>query len=152
VQAYRKLLPPVDHLPEDRQRLWTYYRLFPSLMFDVYPDQIDFMQFIPVSATRCILRDGAYALPDADKPEKWRREMKAARYLNQRINREVNAEDKELIERVQDGMASTSFSRGPLGRNEICLRSFAQRMRSAIPISREIERPSRARLEAALAE
>lgn len=146
VQAYRKLLPRIDHLPEERQRMWTYYRLFPSLMFDIYPDQIDFMQFIPVNATTCILRDGAYALPDG------RREMKLARYLNQRINREVNAEDKGLIERVQDGMASPSFSRGPLGRNEISLRSFARRMRDTIPIAREIERPSRERLEAALAD
>ncbi|GAA0273961.1 aromatic ring-hydroxylating dioxygenase subunit alpha [Alteraurantiacibacter aestuarii] len=144
VQAYRDLLPDVDHLPEDRKRMWTYYRMFPALMFDVYPDQIDFMQFIPVDATTCILRDGAYALPDD------RREMHLTRYLNQRLNRDVNTEDKGLIERVQDGMGSSSFSVGPLGRNEICLRSFANRMRDTIPISREPQRPSRERLEAAL--
>ena len=144
VQAYRQLLPAADHLPPERQRLWTYYRLFPALMFDVYPDQIDFMQFIPLSATTCILRDGAYALPDD------RRAMKAARYLNQRLNRDVNAEDKVLIERVQEGMGTSRFSAGPLGRNEICLRGFAERMRATIPIARELERPSRARLEAEL--
>jgi len=144
VQAYRRLLPRVDHLPEDRQKLWTYYRLFPALMFDVYPDQIDFMQFLPVSATTCILRDGAYALPDD------RRAMRLARYLNQRLNRDVNSEDRDLIERVQAGMGSSSFTRGPLGRNELCLRSFAQRMRATIPIAQEIARPSRRRLEAAL--
>ncbi len=144
VQAYRQALPPVDHLPEERQKMWTYYRLFPGLMFDVYPDQIDFMQFIPLTATTCVLRDGAYALPDS------RREMKAARYLNQRINRDVNMEDKSLIERVQDGMGSSRFEQGPLGRNEICLRAFAQRMRATIPISAERERPSTARLQAAL--
>ena len=124
--------------------MWTYWRLWPSLMFDVYPDQIDFMQFIPIDATRCILRDGAYALPDD------RREMRLARYLNQRVNREVNAEDQGLIERVQAGMGSSSFSAGPLGRNEICLRDFAERMRETIPVARERERPSRERLEAAL--
>lgn len=144
VQAYRGALPPVDHLPEERQKVWTYYRLFPGLMFDVYPDQIDFMQFIPLTATTCILRDGAYALPDS------RREMKAARYLNRRINRDVNAEDKTLIERVQEGMGTSRFAQGPLGRNEICLRAFAQRMRATIPISAEVERPSRERLQAAL--
>ena len=144
VQAYRQLLPEVDHLPQERQRLWTYYRVWPALMFDVYPDQIDFMQFIPVDETTCILRDGAYALPDD------RREMRAARYLNQRLNRDVNAEDKVLIERVQEGMGSSSFSIGPLGRNEVCLRNFAERMRKTIPLSREPKRPSRERLEAAL--
>jgi len=146
VQAYRKLLPRVDHLPEERQKMWTYYRLWPSLMFDVYPDQIDFMQFIPVDATTCILRDGAYALPDG------RREMKLARYFNQRLNRDVNSEDKGLIERVQAGMGSSSFAAGPLGRNEMCLRNFAERMRETIPLSREPEKPSRELLEAALAE
>ncbi len=146
VELYRKLLPHVAHLPEERQKMWTYYRLFPGLMFDVYPDQIDFMQFIPLTPTSCILRDGAYALPDG------RRDMKLARYLNIRINRDVNREDKGLIERVQDGMASSSFSAGPLGRNEICLRNFAERMRREIPLAREREKPSRERLEAALAE
>jgi len=144
VRAYREVLPEVDHLPQDRQRLWTYYRLFPALMFDVYPDQIDFMQFIPLTPTTCLLRDGAYALPDG------RREMHAARYLNQRLNRDVNTEDKGLIERVQDGMGTSCFSVGPLGRNEICLRSFAERMRELIPLAREPHRPSPAALAAAL--
>jgi phenylpropionate dioxygenase-like ring-hydroxylating dioxygenase large terminal subunit len=144
VSAYRKFLPRIEHLPEERQKMWTYWKLWPSLMFDVYPDQIDFMQFIPVSPTVCILRDGAYAVPDD------RREMRAARYLNQRINRSVNAEDKALIERVQDGMSSSSFASGPLGKNEICLRHFARRMRDAIPLSREREQPSRERIDAEL--
>jgi phenylpropionate dioxygenase-like ring-hydroxylating dioxygenase large terminal subunit len=144
VQAYRDVLPDVDHLPDDRKRMWTYYRLFPGLMFDVYPDQIDFMQFIPLTPTTCLLRDGAYALPDG------RREMKAARYLNQRLNRDVNAEDKALIERVQEGMASSAFSQGPLGKNEICLRSFAERMRQIIPIAAQAQHPGCEALDAAL--
>jgi hypothetical protein len=75
--------------------------------------------------------------------------MRLARYLNQRINRDVNAEDKGLIERVQAGMASSSFTAGPLGRNEVCLRNFAERMRATIPLARERQRPSRERLLAA---
>jgi phenylpropionate dioxygenase-like ring-hydroxylating dioxygenase large terminal subunit len=143
--AYCALLPPVDHLPDDRQRLWTYYKLWPNLMFDVYPDQVDFMQFIPLTPTRSLLRECAYALPDD------RREMKAARYLNWRINRDVNREDKDLIERVQAGMGSSTFTTGPLGREEICLRDFAARMRETIPLARRPEKPARAEIEAALA-
>ena len=60
-----------------------------------------------------------------------RREMKAARYLNWRINRRVNAEDTELIARVQEGMASPSYEAGPLGTSEVCLRSFAQKLQAA---------------------
>lgn len=142
-RAYCKYVPRVDHLPEERQRMWTYWKLWPSLMFDVYPDQIDFMQFIPLTPTVCVLRESAYALDDN------RREMKAARYLNIRINRSVNREDKDLIERVQAGMGSSSFKSGPLGKSEICLRHFAQQMRETIPVARKRDKPSAAEIEAA---
>ena len=59
--------------------------------------------------------------------------MRAARYLNWRINRQVNIEDKALIERVQAGMGSSSYTVGPLSESEVCLRSFARRMRGLIP-------------------
>ncbi len=110
-RMYQAVLPDVEHLPPERKRLWTYFKLWPNQAFDIYPDQVDFMQFIPVSPTKTMIREIAYALPDA------RREMKAARYLNWRINRQVNAEDTELVARVQQGMASRSFTAGPAGRD-----------------------------------
>ena len=115
------LLPAADHLPPSHRRKWLYYKLFPNVAFDIYPDQVDFMQFLPVSATETVIREISYALPDE------RREMKAARYLNWRINRRVNAEDTELITRVQLGMQSPAYVAGPLGTSEVCLRSFAQK-------------------------
>ena len=129
-RMYQTVLPHVPHLPEDRQRLWVYFKLWPNVAFDIYPDQVDFMQMMPVSPNETLIREIAYAHPDS------RREMRAARYLNWRINRQVSAEDKGLIERVQSGMGSRSYSPGPLGRNEVSLRSFAQRMRRLIPASR----------------
>lgn len=128
-RAYQQLLPKVQHLPPERQRLWTYFKLWPNVAFDIYPDQIDFMQFLPVSPTETLIREIAYVHPDT------RREMRAARYLNWRINRRVSLEDKALIERVQAGMASSSYSSGPLSDGEVCLRSFARRMRGLIPES-----------------
>ena len=109
------------------RRSWNYYKLWPNMAFDVYPDQVDFMQFIPVSATETLIREIAYAHPDE------RRETRAARYLNWRINRQVNAEDTVLIERVQAGMASSSYVTGPLSPAEPCLAAFAERLRAAIP-------------------
>jgi phenylpropionate dioxygenase-like ring-hydroxylating dioxygenase large terminal subunit len=129
-RLYQRILPDVAHLPPDRKRLWSYYKLWPNLAFDVYPDQVDFMQSIPISPTETIIREIAYVLPDT------RREMRAARYLNWRINRQVSAEDKTLIERVQHGMASSSYTVGPLGDGEVSLKSFAARMRALIPQSR----------------
>ncbi|MGE5063371.1 MAG: aromatic ring-hydroxylating oxygenase subunit alpha [Myxococcales bacterium] len=129
-RAYQKYLPEADHLPESHRRKWLYYKLFPNIAFDIYPDQVDFMQFLPISSTETLLREISYALPDE------RREMKAVRYLNWRINRRVNAEDTELITRVQLGMQSPTYRAGPLGVSEVCLRSFAKKLRKMIPEAR----------------
>ena len=136
-RMYQRLLPEVPHLPPERQRLWTYFKLWPNLAFDIYPDQVDFMQFLPVSPTETLVREIAYVHPDS------RREMRAARYLNWRVNRRVSLEDKALIERVQAGMASSSYTSGPLGEGEVCLRSFARRMRGLIPESGLPQAPPR---------
>jgi phenylpropionate dioxygenase-like ring-hydroxylating dioxygenase large terminal subunit len=136
-RLYQRLLPKVEHLPPERQRLWTYFKLWPNVAFDIYPDQIDFMQFLPLSPTETMIREIAYVHPDT------RREMRAARYLNWRINRRVSLEDKALIERVQAGMASSSYTSGPLSDGEVCLRSFGRRMRSMIPESALPRAPAR---------
>jgi carnitine monooxygenase subunit len=136
-RMYQAVLPKSPGLPDDRQRLWTYFKLWPNVAFDLYPDQVDFMQMLPVSPTETLVREIAYAHKDE------RREMRAARYLNWRINRRVSLEDKALIERVQAGMASRGYSPGPLGKNEVSLRSFARRMRELIPESR-LERAPKA--------
>ncbi|MEJ0041587.1 MAG: aromatic ring-hydroxylating dioxygenase subunit alpha [Rhizomicrobium sp.] len=124
---YQSLLPLFEHLPPARRRLWSYYRLWPNVAFDVYPDQVDFMQFVPVSPTETVIREISYARPDG------RRAVRAARYLNWRINRQVNAEDTVLIARVQAGMTSSSYEQGPLSKAEVCLAAFARRMREALP-------------------
>jgi phenylpropionate dioxygenase-like ring-hydroxylating dioxygenase large terminal subunit len=129
-RMYQAVLPEVGYLPAERRRLWSYYKLWPNMAFDVYPDQVDFMQSIPVGPTTTIIREIAYAIPDA------RREMRAARYLNWRINRRVSEEDRGLIERVQQGMQSASYTVGPIGDGEVSLKSFGRRMRGLIPQAR----------------
>jgi phenylpropionate dioxygenase-like ring-hydroxylating dioxygenase large terminal subunit len=126
-RAYQDLLPDVPHLPESHRRRWLYFKLWPNNALDIYPDQVDFMQFLPTGPTGTMIREISYALPDD------RREMKAARYLNWRINRRVNEEDTRLIEGVQQGMASPRYTPGPLGESEVCLRSFARKLRRMIP-------------------
>jgi phenylpropionate dioxygenase-like ring-hydroxylating dioxygenase large terminal subunit len=123
-------LANLAHVPAHLRRTWVYYKLWPNVAFDIYPDQIDFMQFIPVSPTETLIREIAYVHPHAS------RELTAARYLNWRINRQVNAEDTSLIAGVQAGMSSSSYSSGPLSPKEVCLASFAKRMRSLIPEAR----------------
>jgi phenylpropionate dioxygenase-like ring-hydroxylating dioxygenase large terminal subunit len=135
-RAYQHFLPHVPHLPPERQRLWTYFKLWPNIAFDLYPDQVDFMQWLPVSPTETLIREIAYAVPDD------RREMKVARYCNWRVNRQVNSEDTMLIERVQNGMASQSFTVGPLSEQEVALRNFCGKIRHAIPEARQHRAPA----------
>ncbi|MCJ2180031.1 aromatic ring-hydroxylating oxygenase subunit alpha [Novosphingobium album (ex Hu et al. 2023)] len=135
-RLYQNLLPPVPHLPADKQRHWVYFKLWPNVAFDIYPDQVDFMQWLPVSPTTSLIREISYVLDDD------RREMRAARYLNWRINRQVNAEDTALITRVQEGMSSRSFTVGPLSDKEVCLRHFCKRIREIIPEARRETRPA----------
>ena len=135
-RGYQNLLPSVPHLPEANQKRWLYFKLWPSVAFDIYPDQVDFMQWLPTGPNSCVIREISYVLHDD------RREMRAARYLNWRINRQVNAEDTVLITRVQQGMASRSFSIGPLSDKEVCLKSFCRQIRNIIPEARLEQRPA----------
>ena len=127
---YRHLLPDVAHLPPERRRLWTYYKLWPNVAFDVYPDQIDFMQMHPALADAhddprdrlcpagCATRDARRPLPQlAHQPP-------------------GQPEDTRLIEGVQHGMASRSYTVGPLGEGEVSLRSFGRRIRELLPQAR----------------
>jgi phenylpropionate dioxygenase-like ring-hydroxylating dioxygenase large terminal subunit len=140
-RAYQALLPDAVHLPPELRRRWLYFKLWPNVAFDIYPDQVDFMQFVPVSPTETLIREISYALPDAFTPAGRTREMRAARYLNWRINRRVNEEDTALIEGVQQGMASRYWTPGPLGDSEPCLRSFARTLRRLIPQARHHQPP-----------
>ena len=134
-KLYDKYLPYMNHLPENKQRYWVYYRLWPNLAFDIYPEQMDFMQFIPIDAKTTMIREIAYALPDD------RRETKAAQYLNWRINRQVNNEDTKLINLVQEGMNTNYFKSGPLASSEVCLIDSANKIREAIPLSSQETEP-----------
>jgi len=135
-RMYQHYLPEASNLAADKRRSWVYFKLWPNFAIDVYPDQVDIMQWLPISPTTCLIREIGYAKPDA------RREMKVARYCNWRINRQVNSEDTVLIQRVQDGMASGSYRVGPLAAGEVALRSFGARMRALIPEVRDAAPPA----------
>ena len=42
----------------------------------------------------------------------------------------------KLIARVQRGIESAAYEAGPLGMSEVCLRSFAKKLRRMIPEAR----------------
>lgn len=115
------------HLPENQRRVWRFYSALPNLGIDLYPDMMDFFQVLPAGPGKCLIRGGVFGLPDAS------REMRAVRFLSSRINTSVNNEDKWLCERVQRGLASSSYQPGPLSKIEGCMLEFHNLLRERIP-------------------
>ena len=134
---YQKMVAPVaTHLPESLRTRWSFYSMLPNLGIDVFPDQMDFFQVTPNGPGRCIIRGGTFGLPDE------RREMRIVRYLNARINRDIQREDDFLCRRVQRGLASSSYEPGPLSRLESCMWAFQELVRERIPEARQSRAPS----------
>ncbi|MSP83356.1 MAG: aromatic ring-hydroxylating dioxygenase subunit alpha [Alphaproteobacteria bacterium] len=128
-RAYQRLLPEVEHLPEALRWSWQYISWFPNTALNIYPDQIDFFQVIPERPGKCWIRAIPYGLKDD------RRGMKAARFLNWRINNQVQVEDEQLVQDVQEGLKSRVYSVGYLSEKEVCLRQFHDMIRSHLPVA-----------------
>lgn len=125
----------LDHLTPERRRSWHYYSLFPNMAIDVYPDTVDFFQMLPVGPGRCLLRGRTYGLADRS------REMRAARYLSGRINNLVGQEDVSLVEGVQAGLKSRSYTGGILSDHEQRVREFHSLIRTIVPVAGQHQAP-----------
>jgi phenylpropionate dioxygenase-like ring-hydroxylating dioxygenase large terminal subunit len=137
-RMYQRLVGRIaTHLPEKQRGSWRFYSALPNLGVDVYPEQMDFFQVLPAGPGRCVIRSALFGLPDA------RPEMRALRFLSNRINRQVNQEDRWLCQRVQRGLASSSYSPGPLSHLERWMHQFHELLRSRIPEIRLPHAPAR---------
>jgi phenylpropionate dioxygenase-like ring-hydroxylating dioxygenase large terminal subunit len=137
-RMYQSLIGQVStDLPENLRRRWAFYSMLPNLGVDVFPDQMDFFQVLPRGPGKCTIRGASFARPDE------RREMRIARWLCARINRQVQREDEFLCRRVQQGLASGSYEPGPLSRLEGCMLEFHDLLRARIPEVRLPEAPAR---------
>lgn len=137
-RMYQQMIENVaTDLPEPHRRRWSFYSTLPNLGIDVFPDQMDFFQVLPRGPGKCTIRGACFGLPDE------RREMRIARYLCARINRQVQREDESLCQRVQQGLASPSYEPGPLSRLENCMLEFHNLLREKIPEARLPSAPAR---------
>jgi phenylpropionate dioxygenase-like ring-hydroxylating dioxygenase large terminal subunit len=132
---YQRLRPEVAHLPEAQRQSWRYYKMLPNFAFDIYPEQMDFFQVIPIAPGKSRLRGRMYGLPSND------RRMRATRWLSGRINMEVFLEDNALIESVQAGLGTSAYGQGYFSEKEICLRQFHDMIREAIPVAAQVTPP-----------
>ncbi|HMK86838.1 MAG TPA: aromatic ring-hydroxylating dioxygenase subunit alpha [Steroidobacteraceae bacterium] len=127
-RLYQSLIvKTATHLPETLRRCWRFYSALPNLGIDVFPDQMDFFQLLPAGPAKCLVRGATFGIPGAST------ELRATRYLSDRINTQVNNEDRWLCERVQRGLASPSYKPGPLSRLECFMHEFHNMLRERIP-------------------
>ncbi len=137
-RCYQRLVgATADHLPEDYRRVWRFYSMLPNLGIDVYPELMDFFQVLPRGPGQCVIRYAIFGLPDE------RRAMRLLRRLSNRINAAVNAEDRRLCERVQRGLASPSYTPGPLSAIETWMTEFHDLLERHIPEVRQPAPPAR---------
>ena len=133
---YQALLPEATHLPASHRRVWLYFGLFPSLSLGIYPDMVEYYQVFPIGTGEACLRGRSFALPDE------RREMRAARWLNARINEQVWKEDLNFCFWTDAGVRSSSYAGGPLSEREIGVRDFHDRVRALLPVARRPRAPA----------
>jgi phenylpropionate dioxygenase-like ring-hydroxylating dioxygenase large terminal subunit/AcrR family transcriptional regulator len=137
-RMYQKILERPEHLPAHMRESWTYFFMFPLLSFDIYPDVIGHFQVIPTAAGASKLRYQNYALPDQVDSRRGR----AARWLNFRINGQVQSEDDDLVASVQGGLKSSAYSTGILSEKEVIVHNFQNWIRQAIPLANSVTKPA----------
>lgn len=135
-RAYQRVLPEAEHLPPTLRRRWSFFPQFPGVAFDIFPDRMDYLQFLPLGPGRTLLRSHAYALADE------RRAMRAARYLSLRMVERAQGEDEAMITSVQRGLHSSAYGNGVVSEQEIMLHVFHDWLRERLPVTRLAEPPS----------
>lgn len=138
-RIYQKYVGEVTaaHLPERERRSWRFYSYLPNHGIDVFPEQIDFFQVLPRGPGKALVRSVSFGMPDE------RREMRLIRWLGNRINMQVNNEDRWLCERLQRGIADSHYRPGPLSQIETWMLEFHNLLRARIPEVRLAEAPAR---------
>jgi phenylpropionate dioxygenase-like ring-hydroxylating dioxygenase large terminal subunit len=115
------------------------------MAIDFYPDLITSFEALPLGPGKVRLRGRRWGF-------KGDRQLRLARYLNYRINREVQREDEVLVASVQQGLASRSYTSGIFSDKEAALRQMHEMVRSAVPVARLHQPPAPGTMAAVNAE
>ena len=128
VRNYKKLSKPRADLPEQLQKTWLYYGIFPNSVIAVTPETVLFYQEFPTGVHSSQLRSATYRHPQED------RQQRAARYLGARIDRETVEEDIQLTIWSNEAMASDAFEGFYLSDLEYGVRSHHDHLRRVLPV------------------
>jgi phenylpropionate dioxygenase-like ring-hydroxylating dioxygenase large terminal subunit len=136
VRHYKSIRPKAAARLGDEADNWTYVGMFPNLVFMFYPEQIGYYQEWPLSVGQTVQRGCFYGHPDE------RREMKLARYLAARIDRESTREDHQLIVWSCEAMKSSAFPGIILSDHEAGVREYHDQLRRVLPVYTRDEEPA----------
>jgi len=126
-RLYQRLVRPMEAYPADLHGTWAYAHLFPGLFIDLYPDQYDTWQMVPVAPDRTLTVSWVFT------PEQESFTNRVARRINWRFNDTVMDEDKTLCAGVQQGLGARTYERGVLNRNERAIAHYHDLLREMVP-------------------
>jgi Rieske 2Fe-2S family protein len=123
-RLYSQLVTPMPGLSARDRTIWRYVYIYPNTTIDLYPDQIGTWQILPkgVAATHDVW---ASYRPAGASPR-----TRLVQWANQRLNTLVLDEDVDLVDNVQQGLATRGYRCGPLSAREDGVAWFADRIRA----------------------
>jgi len=130
VRNYVALSPDQPHLPPHLRRAWSYYGLFPNMVFAFTPEGAQFYHDLPVSARQTRLTGRIY------RPAHEARSQRLARYLAARIDRDTSVEDQQLTIWSNESMQSSAFDGFHLSDLEWGVRRHHDQLRALVPVMR----------------
>ena len=128
VRKYREILPEADNLPREQQRQWIYFGMFPNFVLGLYPDSVIYYQEVPQSAEQTVQRGMCYRRRDES------REMKAARYLSGRIDRDTADEDQMLMVWSCEATKSSAYDGVIFSDLEYGVKTYHDHLRQLLPV------------------
>jgi phenylpropionate dioxygenase-like ring-hydroxylating dioxygenase large terminal subunit len=140
VRHYNRLSQSRDHLPPHLAGAWSYYGLFPQIVFAFTPEAIQYYHEIPIGPGLTRLTGRLYRNPNETRQER------IARYLAQRIDRDTSAEDQQLSIWANESMRSSAFDNFHLSDLEWGLRRHHDDLRSLLPVMTLDQAPPEGRM------
>ena len=128
VRKYREILPEADRLPLHQRRQWIYFGMFPNFVLGLYPDSVIYYQEVPQSATQTVQRGMCYRRREES------REMKAARYLSGRIDRDTAEEDQMLMVWSCEATKSSAYDGVIFSDLEYGVKTYHDHLRRLLPV------------------
>ena len=140
VRHYAKTSPDRPDLAPHLQKAWTYYGLFPNIVFSMTPEGVQFYHDIPLNEGLTRLTGRVYRLRDETRAQL------LARYLATRIDRATSVEDQQLSIWSNESMKSSAFEGFHLSDLEYGVRRHHDGLRHLMPVLTLSEAPPEAQI------